>query len=434
MERTIDLIKSRKFTYGFEMEGAFLTTFLDELYQSKRKLRISKFETKTDGSVDVERLPSGIKSSAIDDRYQELAIGIFNDFNRMLKVIKLFKNDKNFFQNSSCGLHIHIAPKSTEYRDKICDLDFIRKLQEWSAENLCSHVRSRLRDNHYCEPYSLKDKWGFNESYSSFKSGNKYKFIHNHHTYKTFEFRFFSTCKHKEENVEKFFKFFFDTLAIKTRKKGIGLGFRKSRTKKLTIDIMPDNTSPIKKLEIVLPLFVRGGKELLRKDYLGEIVIYTSGNHGQGSNNPLWNGDYGYKLGKVISILSSGNLNVMWCNGMLNAYDKKDLRIVSQDLNKLTELSRAELELQLSYLSDLTVNRTSNINYEERYNINPDPLVLPDYLTTPRTRRETPAEIGRRQLRERIDRNERARARFRTVRDLHDLEPSEPEPLEWVIR
>jgi hypothetical protein len=61
---------------------------------------------------------------------------------------------------------------------------------------------------------------------------------------------------------------------------------------------------------------------------VGTRVIYVSGNHHEGSNNPLWGGMYGHVVGTVDKLKRSGMpLTVTWDDGGHNSYNYRDLAL-----------------------------------------------------------------------------------------------------------
>jgi len=196
-----------KFTWGFEIEGLFHNDLVSKLRKLEDKKSYIKLEIKDDGSVDID-LPDSLDKTewGIEENDKEVAIGIFKDFKEMLKVLKMFKNEDNYLENSSCGLHIHLGVKDELLRAKIGDYSFIKKLEKWVKENLCGRTQKRL-NNTYCQHYG-----NFVNTYREWRKESKYRFLSNH-PQGTFEFRFFAPCKHKIKNVKKFFEFFFNELS-----------------------------------------------------------------------------------------------------------------------------------------------------------------------------------------------------------------------------
>lgn len=193
------------FTYGFEIEGIFTKKFLTELEKEinkpRNKYKITDYDFKEDGSVNCDE--DALAGS--DGEITELNLGVFKSLESMLKALRIFKDGKNYFQNETCGLHIHIKPYNVELRGKLASYKFIMKLQAWAKKNLCACTSKRLNNtgHNYCKPYSKS----FKEMKDYFKTGEKYVAIRNHPS-GTYEFRFFSACPHRVENVKKFFNYF----------------------------------------------------------------------------------------------------------------------------------------------------------------------------------------------------------------------------------
>jgi len=217
----MDTIKSNYFTYGFELEGVFGIDVIDKVEGLGYDV-----DLKEDGSVRDRDLPYSNMAeyshecnhdnhdedeSCDDDNTgtaTEAGIGIFKDFKSFISVLALFKNEKNYFENDSCGLHVHIKPKKSyeDTRYMAFDKKLIKNVQSYASSSLCEHVRQRVASNSYCK------SWGsFSDMLYKYKRREKYSFMGNHHS-GTIEFRFFAPCKHKVENVFKFFKFFFAEL------------------------------------------------------------------------------------------------------------------------------------------------------------------------------------------------------------------------------
>lgn len=194
------------FTFGFEIEGIF-SIGLPE------KLQKFSFSRKSDGSVhssdiiDDNRIIRGL----IDD-YTEYNVGIFKNKEDLLNAVRLFENGKNYFMDTSCGLHLHIKPKDEKIKELFWDLDFISKLENFAFKNLCECQKKRY-GNRFCEVYT-------NLKYfiSDIKNQEKYRFVRNHPS-GTLEFRFFSPCPHKAENIEKFLNYMFRLLEKQEPKK-----------------------------------------------------------------------------------------------------------------------------------------------------------------------------------------------------------------------
>lgn len=226
---------SSKFNYGFEIEGVFSRNLWDtlcNLVRKERRLRQTKalltritlpinVDLGSDGSIRIDRTAiTHIRKSPDDPadwifspggngQEKEMRLGIFKSYKQTMNYLSLFKNKKNYLENKSCGLHLHIRPTEKDwfFKQKIWDYDFIKKLEGWAVRNLCEKVKTRIKSNKYCSKYK-----GLNSTFRDYIRGEKWKFMRNHPK-KTIEFRFFSTCEHKEKNISKFLDYFFTTLS-----------------------------------------------------------------------------------------------------------------------------------------------------------------------------------------------------------------------------
>ena len=197
------------FTWGFELEGLFSQKLVDEL-ENQREYDL---ELKDDGSVSVESNgefePAEYENNN-GDMYEinEVAMGVFDRFERLQEYLAKFKNGKNYLSNDTCGLHIHIKPKmKMQLKDMCFDKDFILKIQEYS-KLLCAHIGDRVANNHFCQP-----QFTFRNMFNNYRHKTKYAFMGNH-PQGTIEFRFLSACEHKSQNVERFFQYFIEQLNI----------------------------------------------------------------------------------------------------------------------------------------------------------------------------------------------------------------------------
>lgn len=193
------------FTYGFEIEGLFTKQSIRKITENLERRKID-IDIKSDGSVSVR--PTKLDIEYIDER--ECAIGVFKKFKDMLKAMSFFENDNNYFYDTSCGLHIHIKPiqHHKELKAMILDYNLILNLQSWVKNNLCNCNNNRLlHNNNYCQNYT-----SFKNAHYSVAHNDKYKFIKNHES-GTVEFRFFSPCEHKIDNVSIFFDYLFKILS-----------------------------------------------------------------------------------------------------------------------------------------------------------------------------------------------------------------------------
>ena len=207
-------MKCDDFTYGFEVEGFFA----DSLIQALKGLRLD-FKGGADGSVN-DRIMDKVKplqDDFIDDGIEEIKIGIFKRRRDMLKVLSMIQPKKNHFFDRTCGLHLHIKPKKDNgsVGKLIEDMDFLKKIQQFAYENLCSHIKSR-KSNTFCLTYR-----NFNHTLRDLRQQQKYRFIRHHSNYGTYEMRFFSPCEHKVENVKKFLAYFMRELnKVQPKKEG----------------------------------------------------------------------------------------------------------------------------------------------------------------------------------------------------------------------
>jgi len=70
---------------------------------------------------------------------------------------------------------------------------------------------------------------------------------------------------------------------------------------------------------------------------IGDRVIYTSENHGDTRNNPLWKGRYG-KIAGIITDLNAEPISikywisVLWDNGKYNVYHNEDIELYKQQI------------------------------------------------------------------------------------------------------
>ena len=224
MIKTKDIKKH--FTYGFEIEGKF------DHKLCRRIERIYGTGCKDDGSVDVDT--DDWNYDCDDWNGEEFAIGIFKSFGGMIRVLKWFKNNENYLENKSCGIHVHIKPKKDKIdnlmRCMIGDYEFIQNLQNFAKNHLCNEVKHRLTSSIFCRPYLT-----FPTTIREWNGQKKYAFIGNH-PIGTFEFRFFSTCEHKVKNITTFFDYFFNELAKIKPKKSRELDIKSQKTRKMMID------------------------------------------------------------------------------------------------------------------------------------------------------------------------------------------------------
>jgi len=204
------MIKLNNFTWGFELEGVFARSIVEKVYRLglKKGFRI---EGKYDGSVNDALISAADFETERDNEgaITEINVGVFKRFDEMVKVLEAF-NRKNYISDDSCGLHIHIKPKAGKefLNGQIFDSDFIENIQHF-AWLLCDHIRGERMENRYCLPAKT-----FSRKLRNYKYKTKYTFMGNH-PQGTTEFRFFSACNHKADNVKKFFKYFGEKLGKK---------------------------------------------------------------------------------------------------------------------------------------------------------------------------------------------------------------------------
>lgn len=209
-------ISDKQFTWGFEIEG-LISEKLQEKLQSIESKGGYDFVYKADGSVGVDK-PAGVMLGEFNteedddmgnERYKlitETNAGVFNSLGEMLEVLKVFENGKNYFQNHSCGVHIHIKPKARWSWLKYClfNSQFIGKIQGYAESGLCEHIQDRIQHGHWCRAFYRTETL-----LNNYQRHEKYVFMGNH-PQGTTEFRFFSSCKDKEKNITAFFNVFFN--------------------------------------------------------------------------------------------------------------------------------------------------------------------------------------------------------------------------------
>lgn len=196
-----------EWSLGFEIEGIF-----SDIYTNLKKSGYN-VSRKEDGSVhdlDIMR-KYGIGSTSIDG-YTEYNVGVFKDIDEMIKTLKEFKNGKNYFMDESCGLHLHIKPSNEKIKELFWDLDFVEKLERYAFTSLCK-CQAKRKENRFCMTYRDLDHF-----IEEVKYQEKYRFVRNHPS-GTLEFRFFSPCEHKSENMKKFLNYMFKLLDKQEPKK-----------------------------------------------------------------------------------------------------------------------------------------------------------------------------------------------------------------------
>jgi hypothetical protein len=195
-------------TYGFEIEGLFTK----KIYTTLGKLSCD-IKRKGDGSVHVSEIMSqnGVDRDDLDS-CTEYNVGIFNNQEDLITAVEVFKNKKNYFMDESCGLHLHIKPKFLGSKEVFWDFTLIEKLEKYAFSTLCKCQAKRKR-NRFCDIYRSNDDLIYET-----KNYEKYRFVRNHPS-GTLEFRFFSPCEHKVDNIQKFLKYLFRLLDKQEAKK-----------------------------------------------------------------------------------------------------------------------------------------------------------------------------------------------------------------------
>lgn len=143
-----------------------------------------------------------------DDEYQgdnnpatEYASAVFSDLSLALDDLERF-NNKTHLYNESCGLHFHIGTRSGRDQKKLWalvgNMEFLKSLHDL-ALTFCKCQKERLENTtRFCEFYETPENL-----IAEFQNSEKYRFVRFHKDYDTLEFRFFTPCKHKVENVQK---------------------------------------------------------------------------------------------------------------------------------------------------------------------------------------------------------------------------------------
>ena len=234
----------KNLTFGFEIEGMFAKKLIRNFDRNNR----GRF--KEDGSVN-------LRCDEVDDfvdkydlmaddlqfSYQEFESKIFKDYEEMLKVMNKF-TPPNFLYNSSCGLHLHIGNtklKNHIWQGLFNNWKLITELQNWAKDKLCDCQTRRLANgNSYCRLYPTKKKL-----INDFNHLEKYNFMA-FHPLGTLEFRFFSPCEHKVENVkkltEKILNYIIETKPIIKKNSKLEID---PRTIALRVNLKDENKKPI---------------------------------------------------------------------------------------------------------------------------------------------------------------------------------------------
>lgn len=131
----------------------------------------------------------------------EYASAVFSDLGLVLDDLARFDNETHLY-NESCGLHFHIGTRSGRDQKKLWSLvgnmEFLKSLHEL-ALTFCKCQKQRLENTtRFCEFFETPENL-----IAEFQKSEKYRFVRFHQEYGTLEFRFFTPCKHKIENVQK---------------------------------------------------------------------------------------------------------------------------------------------------------------------------------------------------------------------------------------
>lgn len=243
------IANKNKFTWGAEIEGHFKIKFRDELFKLFRSNKYSNINLNITGDGSVDNLydmeiQENSNINAYNWKGKEMKLGIFRKYDDMINILSLFENGNNYLRNDSCGIHIHIKPKLKYKKLKylLADYKFIIDLQKFAEKNLCWLTRDRIKNNTYCKPYTTLSK-----TFTAWKVERKYSFVRNH-PQGTLEFRFFSTCKHKIENINIFFNYFFENLNKIENSKYYSLPLKKNKKES---DIIIKNTIIKEKLKTI---------------------------------------------------------------------------------------------------------------------------------------------------------------------------------------
>lgn len=183
-------------TFGFELEGRFALNFNPGVRESLS----DGSQWHYDGSVCINSsdLPVSVLS------FEEYCSPVFKKETHLMARLARFKNDKNYFMDDTCGLHLHIGASSKNQKilQNLCaSYDFLTAFYDL-ALTFCPCQKARLKNkNNYCLNY---EKYNF---IGELKNKEKYRFCR-WHPQGTLEFRFLSPCVHKIENTEKTIAFF----------------------------------------------------------------------------------------------------------------------------------------------------------------------------------------------------------------------------------
>ena len=198
---------TNNFTYGFEIEGVFATKLWDKI----EDLPLQS-ELKGDGSVHYGEIihTNGLPIDTITSGHEvEINVGIFTNIATLGRTLRLFENGKNYWNDDSCGLHLHVKPKRAhkDAEEVFWSLKTIKALQTFAFKELCPCVAKR-KNGYFCRNYSAK----FINFFTDWQDREKYRFARRHPS-GTIEFRFLAPCEHKADNVKKFLTYMTELLS-----------------------------------------------------------------------------------------------------------------------------------------------------------------------------------------------------------------------------
>lgn len=221
--------KKLNITYGFEIEGIFSNSLIWKLRKADNKGFLTDYQEKYDGSVRFNNLERDSIAHVADPT--ELALGIFNSREQLMKFLRMFKNEQNYLHNATCGLHLHVFIGNNFYRSLFNEPKFMRKMHRFFCTKTCDCIKARVR-NQYCRNYPRE----FTEYMHHWRGQSKYRFVRNHPS-GTFEFRIFSACKHKEKNVADFLNFFYREIKKVEKQKTIIIDLPNEKYVRNTINL-----------------------------------------------------------------------------------------------------------------------------------------------------------------------------------------------------
>lgn len=211
MKTSEKLLLDSKLTYGFELEGIYRKTLIRDLENNS----LGSFGS--DGSISRFKLNSDLPESvrefySVDDMEVEFRSKVFRNHKAVIETLEMF-TDANYHWDSDCGLHLHLCGVNSYIKQQLynvmCNWDMVKKIQKFAQEKMCQCQKSRINKSRYCKPYVTKKQLLDNFQ----RSNDKYRFMY--YRRETLEFRFFSTCEHKVENVKKFLEFVASYLTTK---------------------------------------------------------------------------------------------------------------------------------------------------------------------------------------------------------------------------